>query len=107
MVPACFIKTISYLAPLTPAIITLKQIIDEKISLLEEQIKPTNNPELNSTFRVQIDPIRSTAQDMEKVEETIALKKYVLKNCKDILATDTFLAELEALGWCSLLSSRP
>jgi hypothetical protein len=44
---------------------------------------------------------------MEKVEETIALKKCVLKNCKDILATDTFLAELEALGWCSLLSSRP
>jgi hypothetical protein len=45
-------------------IITLKQIIDEKISFLIEQINPNNKPEINSTYRIQIDTIRSAAQDL-------------------------------------------
>jgi len=56
-------------------IITLSQLIDERIPLLKEQTNPINKPELNSTFQIQIDAIRSVAQDLEKVETTIALKK--------------------------------
>jgi hypothetical protein len=53
------------------AIITLKQIIDEKISLLREQINAINKPELNSTFQIEMDAIRSAAEDLEKVEDMI------------------------------------
>lgn len=80
-------------------VITLQQIIDEKISLLREQINPQNKPELNSTYQVQIDAIRSASQDLEKVGDIIAQKKDLLKNSKDIRETDRLLAELEALEW--------
>lgn len=79
---------------------TLQQMIDDKFSLLREQINPTNKPELNSTFQIQEeDAIRSTAQDLERVESIIAQKKELLKNCKDMQETDTLLAKLEALEW--------
>ena len=49
-------------------ITTLQQIIDERISFLKEQINPANKPEVNSTFQIQIDAIRSAAaKDIEKV----------------------------------------
>lgn len=57
-------------------IITLQQMIDEKISFLPEQIHPNNKPELNSTFKIQIDAIKSAAQDLEKVEALIMQKNY-------------------------------
>jgi hypothetical protein len=80
-------------------IITLHQTIDEKISFLREQINPNNKPELNSTFQIQIDAIRTAAQDLEKVEAIIMQKKELLKNSKDIKEMDRLLAELEALEW--------
>jgi hypothetical protein len=80
-------------------IITLQQIIDERISFLIEQINPSNKPELNSTFQIQIDTIRSAADDLEKVEAMIMQKKELLKNSKDIQETDRLLVELEALKW--------
>jgi len=68
---------------------------------LKEQINPINKPELNSTFQIQIVvvAISSVAQDLEKVETTIALKKAKLKNSKDVQEIDRLLAELEALEW--------
>jgi hypothetical protein len=78
-------------------IATLQQTIDEKISFLKEQINPNNKPELNSTYQIQIDIIRSAAQDLEYVEVLIKQKKELLKNSKDIKETDRLLAELEAL----------
>jgi hypothetical protein len=78
---------------------TLQQMIDDKISLLREQINPTNKPELNSTFQIQEDAIRSAAQDLERVESIIAQKKGLLKNSKDMQETDRLLAELDALEW--------
>ncbi len=80
-------------------IITLQQIIDERISFLKEQINPNNKPEVNSTFQIQIDAIRSAADDLEKVEDLILQKKELLKNSKDVKETDRLLAELEALEW--------
>ena len=56
-------------------IITQSQLIDGRISLLKEHNNPINKPKLNSTFQIQIDAIRSVAQDLENVETTIALKK--------------------------------
>jgi hypothetical protein len=80
-------------------IITLQQTIDEKISFLKEQINSNNKPDLNSTFQIQIDAIRSAANNLENVEPLIKQKKELLKNSKDIQETDRLLAELEALEW--------
>ena len=51
-------------------IVTLQQIIDERISFLIEQINQNNKPEVNSTFQLQIDAIRSI-DDLDKVEALI------------------------------------
>jgi hypothetical protein len=80
-------------------IITLQQLIDERISFLKEQINPDNKPEVNNTFQIQIDAIRTAAQDLENVEVIILKKKELLKNSKDIQETDRLLAELDALEW--------
>jgi hypothetical protein len=55
-------------------IVTLQQVIDERISFLKEQINPTNKPQVNSTFQIQIDAIRSV-DDIEKVESIIMQKE--------------------------------
>ena len=78
-------------------ITTLQQIIDERISFLKEQINPNNKPELNSTFQLQIDAIRSA--DIEKVESIIMQKKTLLKNSKDVHESERLFAELDALEW--------
>ena len=67
--------------------------------MLREQINASNKPELNSTFQIQIEAIRSAAEDLEKVEDMIEWKKELLKNSKDIQETDRLLAELDALEW--------
>jgi hypothetical protein len=40
-------------------IVTVQQIIDERISLLKEHINPNNKPEVHSTLQLQIDAIRA------------------------------------------------
>lgn len=60
-------------------IVTLQQIIDERISFLKEQINPANKPHVNKTFQLPIDAIRSV-DDMEKVEAIISQRKILLKN---------------------------
>jgi hypothetical protein len=79
-------------------ITTLQQIIDERISFLKEQINNANKPEVNKTFQIQIDAIRSI-DDMEKVDSIISQKKASLKNCKDVHESDRLFAELDALEW--------
>jgi hypothetical protein len=78
-------------------IITLQQVIDERISFLKGQINPNNKPEVNSTFQLQIDAIRSA--DIEKVESIILQKKALLKNSKDVHESDRLFAELDSLEW--------
>ena len=80
-------------------IITLQQIIDERISFLKEQIDPENKPQVNKTFQLQIDAIRSAADNLEKVESIILQKKTLLKNSKDIHESDRLFAELDGLEW--------
>jgi hypothetical protein len=79
-------------------IVTLQQIIDERISFLREQINQDNKPQVNSTFQVQIDAIRSV-DDMEKVEFIIREKKALLRNSKDVHESDRLFAELDGLEW--------
>ncbi len=55
-------------------IITLQQIIDERVSFLKEQTNHGNKSEVNKTFQIQIDVIRSV-DDVEKVEFIIKKKK--------------------------------
>jgi hypothetical protein len=80
-------------------IIILQQIIDERISFLKEQINPENKPQVNKTFQLQIDAIRSAADNLEKVESIILQKKTLLKNSKDIHESDRLFAELDGLEW--------
>ncbi|MGH9989032.1 MAG: hypothetical protein ACREAS_01205, partial [Nitrososphaera sp.] len=64
-------------------ITTLQQIIDERISFLKELINyDENKPEVNSTFQLQIDAIRSVDDDydIELIEPIILQKKALLKN---------------------------
>ncbi|MDQ3966942.1 MAG: hypothetical protein M3275_00935 [Thermoproteota archaeon] len=83
--------------------LSLQQIIDERISFLKEQINPHNKPEENKTFQLQIDAIRSAtaaaADDIEEVEAIIAEKKALLKKSEDVYEFDTLSAELEGLEW--------
>jgi hypothetical protein len=80
-------------------IITLQQVIDERISFLKEQINPNNNPEVNSTYQLQIDAIRSAADYLENVEAIIKQKKAQLKNSKDVHESERLFAELDGLEW--------
>ena len=66
---------------------------------LKEQINPNNKPEVNSTFQLQIDTIRSADDDIEKVEFIIKEKKALLKNSKDVHESDRLFAELDGLEW--------
>ncbi len=88
------------------AIMTLQQIIDERISFLKEQINQENKPEVNSTFQVQIDAIRSVDDDVAKVEFIIKEKKALLKNSKDIHESDRLFAELDGLEWLQTANSK-
>jgi hypothetical protein len=79
-------------------IVTLKQIIDERISFLREQINQDSKPEVNRIFQLQIDAIRSV-DDLEKIDFIISEKKALLKNSKDVFESDRLLAELDGLEW--------
>lgn len=82
-------------------IITLGQLIDEKISLLKELMSHKNNrPEVNSAYQIQIDTIRSIDDyDLQKVESIILQKKELLIISNDIQETERLLAEIDALEW--------
>jgi hypothetical protein len=80
-------------------IVTLRQIIDERISFLIEQINPANKPQVNKTFQLQIEAIRSASNDLEKVEPLILQKKAQLKKSKDIHESEKLYAELDGLEW--------
>jgi hypothetical protein len=79
-------------------ITTLQQVIDERISFLREQINQDNKPEINSTFQLQIDAIRSI-DDIEKVEFIVKEIKDLLKNSRDVHESDRLFAELDGLEW--------
>jgi hypothetical protein len=80
-------------------IVTLQQVIDERISILREQINATSRPEVNITLQIQIDAIRSAANDLEQVELIIIQKKALLKNSKDVHESERLFAELDGLEW--------
>ena len=80
--------------------VTLQQMIDGRISFLKEQINPENKPEVNSTFQLQMDAVRSVHDhDIEKVEYIIKEKKALLKISKNVHESDRLFAELDGLEW--------
>jgi hypothetical protein len=80
-------------------ITTLQQIIDERISFLKEQIShDENKPEVNSTFQLQIDAIRSV-DHVELIEPISLQKKSLFKNSKEVHESDRLCAELDDLDW--------
>ncbi|MDQ3848898.1 MAG: hypothetical protein M3261_08085 [Thermoproteota archaeon] len=80
-------------------IVTLRQIIDERISFLKEQINPANKPQINKTFQLQIEVIRSACNDLEKVESLIVQMKARLKKSNDIHQSERLFAELDGWEW--------
>lgn len=64
-------------------IATLQQTINERISFLKEQINPENKSQVNETFQLQMDALKSV-DDIEKVESISMQKKPFLKNNKDV-----------------------
>lgn len=78
-------------------ITTPQQVTNQRISFLEDQINHENKREVNNTFQLQIDVIRSVDNDLEKVECIILQKKALLKNCKDMHESDRLFAELDGL----------
>ena len=77
----------------------LQRIVDERISFLKEQINSNNKPQVNKTFQLQIDAIRSVNYNIELIEPIILQKKALLKNGKEMLESDRLLAELDGLDW--------
>ncbi|HZB00468.1 MAG TPA: hypothetical protein VE308_05550 [Nitrososphaera sp.] len=56
--------------------LSLQQVIDERIFFLKEQINHTKNkPEVINTFQLQIDAIRSV-DDIEKVEFIFCKRRF-------------------------------
>jgi hypothetical protein len=80
------------------AIVTLQQIIDERISFLKEQINAEKKPQVNWTFQIQIDAIMSV-DDTEKIEAIITQKKALSKNSKDVYESEKIFSELDDLEW--------
>jgi hypothetical protein len=77
--------------------LSLPQIINERISFLKEQINhDENKPEVNKTFQLQIDAIRSIDY-IEQVGSIILQKKTLLKNSKEVHESDRLFAELDGL----------
>ena len=81
-------------------IITLSQLVEEKISLLKELMNHKNRQEVNNTYQTQIDAIRSIDDyNLQKLESIILQKKELLIISKDIHETERLLAEIDALEW--------
>ena len=79
-------------------IATLQQIINERISFLKEQINPENKSQVNETFQLQMDALKSV-DDIEKVEFIIMQKKNLLKNSKDVHECKKLVVKLDGLEW--------
>jgi hypothetical protein len=75
----------------------IDDVISERISILQEQIKPENKPAINDTFQLQINILQSA--DLEKLDRSILMRKEHLKKSKDTRETDRLFVELEALEW--------
>ena len=75
----------------------IDDVISERISILQEQIKPQNKPAINDTFQLQINILQSA--DLEKLDRSILMRKEHLKKSKYTRETDRLFVELEALEW--------
>jgi hypothetical protein len=75
-------------------------VISERISFLQEQIKLQNKPAINDTFQLQINILQSA--DLEKLDRSIysnAKRTPKEKKSKYTRETDRLFVELEALEW--------
>jgi hypothetical protein len=83
-------------------IMNLQQIIDQRISFLNEQINPENKPQVNKMFQLQIEAIRSIDDDYakDKVESIIKQKKALLKTAKMCMYLRGYLQSMKFWdGW--------
>jgi hypothetical protein len=76
----------------------LRQIVDERISFLKEQINQEKKSEVNKAFLLQVEAIRS-ADNIEKIESIISQKKIQLKNRQYVHESYRLFTELYPLKW--------
>ncbi len=76
---------------------TIDDLILQRISFFQEQIRPDNKPGINKTFQLQIDVLNST--DHQKLDKTIEWKRREVKGCVDAHESERLFTELDALEW--------
>jgi hypothetical protein len=77
----------------------IDDVISERISILQEQIKPENKPAINDTFQLQINILQSAG--LEKLDRSIYsnAKRTSQEIKRHTRETDRLFVELEALEW--------
>lgn len=82
----------------------LDDVIQDRISFLQEQLGAEDDPAYIRTFQVQI-KVLQTAQ-LDRLAELISIRRNDLKSCKSVIETDKTFAELEALEWLQRQAQR-
>lgn len=75
----------------------LDDLILQRIAFLKELVRPENKPQVNQTFQTQIEILQTA--DIEKLDQSILMRKAHLKQTKDVKEVDRLFCELEALEW--------
>lgn len=81
----------------------LDDLIMQRIAFLKELIKPGNRPEVNDTFRLQVEILQTA--DIEMLDKSISMRRLHLKqaNAKEV---DRLFCELDALEWLQRQKNR-
>jgi hypothetical protein len=75
----------------------LDDLIRERISFLQELIRPEHNSDVNKTFQLQVEILQSA--EIEKLDNSVLMSKAHLKQTANVNEADRLFAELEALEW--------
>lgn len=75
----------------------LKEVINERVSFLKEQISPDQKEIVNASFEAQINLLRNC--DPEKAAFLILLRKKELETCRDLGKLEILYSEIDILEW--------
>ena len=82
----------------------LDDVIQDRISFLQEQLGAEDDPAYIRTFQAQIKVLQNA--QLDRLPELIAIRRNDLKSCKSVIETDKIFAELEALEWLQRQAQR-
>jgi hypothetical protein len=76
---------------------TPDDVIQDRISFLQEQLGAEDDPAYIRTFQAQIKVLQNA--QLDRLAELIAIKRNDAKTCKNVIESDRIFAEIEALEW--------